>query len=186
MFRVVLDTCVLFKTLLCDTLLSIAEEGMYQPLWSADILAELRRNLSRYGISDEAINHRLGQMTEHFPGSMVTEYQALIPAMTNDIKDRHVLAAAVRGGAELIVTENVSDFPASATKPYDIDVVNQDHFLLDQLDLSSSGVARALERQVSRYRRVPRTVEDLVIALGRPGNGCPGFARQCHAGGLGH
>jgi hypothetical protein len=111
---------------------------------------------------------------------MVTEYRQLIPSMTNDPKDRHVLAAAVRGGAELIVTENRRDFPSAATKQYDIDVVDQDAFLLDQLDLAPTRVIRALERQASRYRRAPRTVDDLLIALGRPGNGCPGFAQRCH------
>ncbi len=159
----------------------IAEQGLYHPLWSDDILEELRRNLLRYEIPEDSINHRVRQMTEHYPGSMVTEYQSLIPSMTNQPKDRHVLAAAVRGGAELIVTENLKDFPSSATKPYDIDVVNQDHFLLDQLNLAPSDVGRALARQVSRYRRAPRSVEDLIIALGRPGNGCPDFARRCHS-----
>ena len=100
--------------------------------------------------------------------------------MTNDAKDRHVLAAAVRGWAELIVTENVRDFPATATARHDIDVVDQDEFLLDQWELDPVAVRRALTRQVSRYRREPRVVEDLLIALGRPVNGCPRFAAACY------
>lgn len=180
MFRALLDTCVLFKPTLCDTLLTIAEEGVYQPLWSTDILEELRRNLARYGVADRAIQHRIEQMERHFPGSTVEHYSQLIGAMTNDPKDKHVLAAAVRGGAELIVTENVADFPAESTKPYDIDIATQDYFLLDQLDLAPQRVRAALERQVSRYKRTPRTVEDLLITLGRSGNGCPEFAQQCH------
>lgn len=154
--------------MLCDSLLSIAEEGLYQPLWSAHTLDELRRNLLRHGIAEAPVNHRIEQMTAHFPGSSVEDYEPLIPAMTNAPGDRHVLAAAVRGGAELIVTENLRDFPASATKPYDIEVVNQDEFLLDQLDLDPRRVQHALTQQVSRYRRLPRTGEDLVIMLGRP------------------
>lgn len=136
MFRAVLDTCVLFKPLLCDTLLSIAEEGLFQPLWSVDILTELRRNFLAYGIAEAAVERRIGHMMDHFPGSTLDGYQELVPAMTNDPKDRHVLAAAVHGSAELIVTENVRDF---------------------------------------------RTVDDLLIALGHAGNGCPGFASRCHA-----
>lgn len=181
MFRVLLDTCVLFKTLLCDTMLSIAEEGLYQPLWSEDILEELRRNLLRYGVAEANVARRIGLMREGFPDSAVTEYRSLVPSMTNHVKDRHVVAAAVRGGAELIVTENVRDFPRTATDPYDIDVVDQDEFLLDQLDLEPMSVHRALGRQVSRYRRAPRTVEDLLTALERPGHGCPKFAAQCRA-----
>jgi predicted nucleic acid-binding protein len=157
----------------CDSLLSIAEEGLFQPLWSSDIFEELRRNLLRYGVAEGGVEHRLVQMAQHFPDSMVEEYRQLIPSMTNDPKDRHALAAAVRGGAELIVTENLRDFPAEATKPFDIDVIDQDAFLLDQLDLAPASVFRALERQASRYRRSPRTVDELLIALGRPGNGCP-------------
>jgi predicted nucleic acid-binding protein len=111
MFKVVLDTCVLFKPLSCDTLLCIAEEGLYQPLWAEDILDELRRNLLRHGVAETGVQHRIDQMLAHFPGSMVCDYRTLTAAMTNHPKDRHVLAAAVRGNAELIVTENIRDFP---------------------------------------------------------------------------
>ena len=147
MFRALLDTCVLFKPLLCDLLLCLAEEGLFQPLWSAD-----------------------------------TGYESLVAVMENQANDRHVLAAAVRGQAELIVTENVRDFPATVTARYDIDVVDQDGFLLDQWDLDPVAVRRALTRQVSRYRREPRTVVDLLIALGRQAHGCPRFAAVCHGG----
>jgi len=181
MFRAVLDTCVLFKPLLCDTLLSIAEDGLYQPLWSVDILAELRRNLLAYGIAEAPVERRIGHMTDHFPGSTLDGYQQLVPAMTNDPKDRHVIAAAIHGSAELIVTENVRDFPASSVKAFDIEISTQDEFLLDQLDLAPRCVHNALVRQTSRYRRTPRTVDDLLIALGHAGNGCPGFASRCHA-----
>lgn len=179
-FRAVLDTCVLFKPLLCDTLLCIAEEGLFQPLWSEDILEELRRNLLQHGVAKSGVDHRVEQMIGHFPGAMVTGHRALIDAMTNDPKDRHVLAAAVRGHADLILTENTSDFPAGSMAPYDIQVANQDSFLLDQLDLERTAVRRALGRQVSRYRRAPRTVDDLLAALARPGSGCPDFARNFH------
>lgn len=184
MFRALLDTCVLFKPLLCDTLLCIAEEELFQPLWSEDILAELRRTLIRYGISESGVNHRIGQMTEHFPGAMVTGYPSLTDSMTNHPQDRHVLAAAVRGSAALIVTQNIRDFPADATERFDIEVVDPDTFLLDQFDLDPVAVNRALFRQVSRYRRQPRTVDDLLIALGTVGNSCPNFAKSCHTDGL--
>lgn len=71
---------------------------------------------------------------------MVKDYEGLIPAMTNHEKDRHVLAAAVRANAELVVTDNKKDFPLSAVKPYEISVSTPDDFLLDQLDLSPEAV----------------------------------------------
>jgi predicted nucleic acid-binding protein len=176
---VLLDTCVLFKPVLCDSLLSVAEEGIFQPLWSADILDELRRNLARHGVPKAGIEHRVRQMTISFPDSIVADYHRLIPVMTNHPRDRHVLAAAVCGGAEALVTENLRDFPSAAAKPFDIEVLDQDAFLLEQLDLAPRPLFRALNRQASRYRRAPRTVNELLAALGRPGNGCPGFAKKC-------
>lgn len=180
MIRALLDTCVLFKPLVCDALLSIAEENAFRPLWSRDILDELRGSLVRAGVVPESVEHRIAQMRTHFPGADVDGYEDLIRGMTNDPKDRHVLAAAVRGNAEAIVTENVRDFPASAVECYDIAVMDQDEFFLDLYDLDPAAVTRGLTRQVSRYRRDPRSVEDLLIALGNCGNGCPQFARLCH------
>jgi predicted nucleic acid-binding protein len=176
MFRALLDTCVLFKPLLCDTLLCIAEEDLFQPLWSHDILDELRRNLLRHGVSKVGVDHRIDQMALHFPAAMITGHRSLIDAMTNHPKDRHVLAAAVRGRADVIVTENIRDFPDTAVTSYDIEVVDQDSFLLDQLDLDRTAVRRALNRQISRYRREPRTVAALLGALGNSGNGALNFA----------
>lgn len=152
---------------------------MYRPLWSPAVLDELRRNLIRRGLDDKQIGHRLDQMNEAFPDAMVRGYEALTAQMTNHPKDRHVLAAAVRGGAEVLVTENLRDFPYDSFGPFGVEVVSQDVFLLDQLDLAPAEVLGALRRQVSRYRREPRTVDGLLAILGAPASGCPGFAQAC-------
>lgn len=179
MFPVFFDTCVLLRPYLCDTVLSVAECGLYRPLWSTGVLVELERNLIKRGATEVQVGHRLQQMGEHFPDAEVANYEQLITAMTNDTKDRHVLAAAVRGGAELLVTENLKDFKPHALDPYGIEAVHQDEFLLDQLDLSPGVVMACLHRQVSRYRREPRTVDDLLEVLGNMGHGCPRFAAAC-------
>jgi predicted nucleic acid-binding protein len=178
-FPAFLDTCVLVKPYLCDTLLSIAEAGLYSPLWSPMVMAELERNLARRGLDEKRIMHRLDQMNGAFPGAAVTGYEALITDMTNDPKDRHVLAAAVRGSAEVLVTENLRDFPPAAVRPYGIQVVSQDAFLLDQLDLRPADVLDALRRQASRYHREPRNVAALLTILGSQASGCPDFAQAC-------
>lgn len=134
MFPVFLDTCVLLKPYLCDTLLSIAECRIYRPLWSKHVLDELDRNLRKRGATAEQTAHRIDQMTRHFPDAQVAGYEHLIDSMENHPKDRHVLAAAVRGGAEVLVTENLKDFPATALERYDIVAVHQDDFLQDQFE----------------------------------------------------
>lgn len=170
---------MLLKSYLCDTPLSLAEDGTFRPLWSADVLEELRRNLIKLGINPEAVDRRIGQMTAFFPDAQVTGYEGLVPEMTNHPKDRHVLAAAITAGAEVPVTENVHDFPATATEPHDIVVLHQDEFLLSQLESYPRAVLDALRRQASRYKREPRTVEDLLTVLSQPGHGCPRFTEHC-------
>lgn len=168
-FPALIDTCVLYPAYLCDTLLRLAEAEAYRPLWSADILAELRRNVVEAGIPADRVDRRIGQMSHSFPDAMVTGYDSLIDGMTNDPKDRHVLAAAVRANAEVIVTFNVRDFPVPALKPYDILAVHPDDFLLDQLDLYPGLTVEVLEQQAASYRREATTIAGLLPLLERTG-----------------
>ena len=128
------DTNALYGEYLCDTLLRLAEAGTYQPLWSAGVLEELERNLvDNAGLAPDAVRRRIGAMQRAFPDAKVRGYEGLIESMTCDGKDRHVLAAAVRGQSDVLVTFNVSDFPEESTTPHDVEVINPDDFLLDQL-----------------------------------------------------
>jgi hypothetical protein len=115
-------------------------------------------------------------MRRFFRDAEVTGYEDLIEGMPNDPKDRHVLAAAVRGGAETVVTANLADFPPDALKAFEIEPVHPDDFLLDQLDLQPRATIEALERQVARYKREPLTVAGLLGRLHR--TGVPNFASE--------
>lgn len=99
-------------------------------------------------------------MTTYFPDAMVDGFESLIPTMVCDAKDRHVLAAAVRGGAEVLVTSNLKDFPLSSTDPFDVEVVHPDDFLLDQLDLHHAPTLRALVELVAGYHSPKMTIDD--------------------------
>src|SRR5215475_11764640 len=134
-FSAFLDTCVLYPAYLCDTLLQLAEADSYRPLWSDNVLIELHRNLLESGLPPHSVDHRLAQMRRSFPDALSTGYETLVDNMTNEPKDRHVLAAAIRASAEVIVTFNIRDFPDAALKPFDITAIHPDEFLLDQLDL---------------------------------------------------
>ncbi|WP_434740418.1 PIN domain-containing protein [Micromonospora sp. SH-82] len=168
-FPALLDTCVLYPAYLCDTLLRLAEDEAYRPLWSADILEELRRNVVEAGVPADRVDRRIAQMTRSFPDAAVTGYETLVDGMLNDPKDRHVLAAAVRANAEVIVTFNTRDFPEHTLKPYDILAVHPDEFLLDQLDLYPGLTIGVLEDQAASYRRQPTTIAGLLPILERTG-----------------
>jgi predicted nucleic acid-binding protein len=180
MYSAFFDTCVLYKSYLCDTILTLAESNLFRLMWSDDVLYELDRNL-RTRIASQHVAHRLHQMRVSFPDANVENYANLIPAMTNHPKDRHVLAAALKGRADALVTENLRDFPESACAAYDVQVIHPDEFLLDQLDLDPETVMAALRRQVLRYSREPSSVAALVDLLAKPGFGCPQFAESARA-----
>lgn len=175
MQRVVLDTCVLFPNYLRDTLLRLAEAELYEPLWSPDILDELTKNVAER-IGDVKAKGIVDAMAGTFPDSLVSGYGALIPAMANDPKDRHVMAAAVRGHAHAVVTLNVKDFPSEASDPYEIEVLRPDDFLLDLLDLAPVEVNSVLRAQVARYRNEPRDLHGLLDRLSA--GGAPQFSAE--------
>ena len=168
-FTVVLDTCVLYPAHLRDTLLRLAERGLYRVLWSQDIIDELQRNLIKESIDPAAVEHLTAEMEAAFPDSSVTGYQALINAMTCDPKDRHVLAAAVRADAAAIITFNNKDFSSHSVDPFQVDVIHPEAFLLDLLDLSPRFVIQELKEQAGANRREPKTLASLLDALATAG-----------------
>jgi predicted nucleic acid-binding protein len=165
-FRVLLDACVLVPYDLSNVLLNLAEQELFHPLWSEEILEETERALvEKLGLTSERAHRRIGRMKEAFPEAMVENYQGLTRAMTCHRKDRHVLAAAVKGGAQVIVTANLKDFPDDSVKPYGVDVSHPDAFLWDQLDLDAVTTVSALEQLVARTSRPSLTVLDLMRRL---------------------
>jgi predicted nucleic acid-binding protein len=171
-----LDACAIYGAYLCDTLLHLAEADAYRPLWSADILEEVRRNVAASGVPTDRVDRRIAHMRRYFPDADVTGYEHLVDGMTNDPKDRHVLAAAVRASAEIIVTFNLRDFPEAALKPFDLTAVHPDDFLLNILDAHPALVLEMLEDQAGAYRRDPTTVSGLLPLLER--SGVPRFAAE--------
>jgi predicted nucleic acid-binding protein len=120
-----------------DTLLRLAEEPvLYTPKWSTDILTELERVLrKRLGYTNAQATRRVSAMKGAFPAAMVMGYEDLVPVMTNDPKDRHVLAAAVRCGAHFIVSDNRKHFPPRSLVRYGLECLTADEFLSNQYHL---------------------------------------------------
>lgn len=166
-FPAVLDACVLHPFHLRTTLFRLAARGLYRPLWSAEILAELRRSLERRGVADNSITNTEARMLETFPDAEIDSYDHLVDLMTCHEKDRHVLAAAVKAQADVVVTFNLGDFPASSVEPHKIEAQHPDEFLLNLYGLRPNAVVEELARQADRNTEEPRTLDSLLDALTR-------------------
>ncbi len=136
---------------LADTLLRLAgDPRLYLPKWTVQIMAEVSRNLQEnFGVTEEQAAYRESEIRKHFGEAWVEGYEDLIPSMTNHEKDRHVLAAAVRCGAETIVTYNLRDFPRPALAAYSITAQGPSTFLKNLYELDPDAVLRTLEEQAA-------------------------------------
>jgi hypothetical protein len=168
-YTLVLDACVLAPMPIADTLLRLGEAEFYVPKWSNQILLEVREFLKGRGKTQQQIDHRFEQMSAAFEDACVTGYEDLIESLTlPDKDDRHVLAAAIRGHAHSIVTENVKDFPEAETEKYGITVQKVDTFLVDQYDLNPNRFISVLMRQAAAARVDP---SQLLVKLNAPSLG---------------
>lgn len=161
-----LDACTLIPIRLTTVLLWLAEAGLFEVLWSGAILEEVELNLPKVGISSEQAARRVGAMRRGFgAAALVDDFEHLIPDMTCDTKDRHVLAAAVRGGADTLVTFNVKDFPPDSTDSYGIEVVHPDRFLVRLLTERLDDVVSALARGTAALREPPQRMPEFLASL---------------------
>lgn len=112
----------------------------------------------------------------------VTGYEPLIDSLKlPDPDDRHVLAAAIRAGAQVIVTANLRDFPPSDVRPWDIEVQSPDEFVRDQISLNRPAVYAAVQQIADSWLRPPGSVDDVLDRLER--NGLPVSVAELRAGG---
>ncbi len=176
-FGVILDACVLYPAALVDLLLRAAKAGFYRPYWSAGILEELQRNLAKR-VGDDRAAMRVAQMRQHFGEAEVTGYENLVAAMTNHPKDRHVVAAAVQAGAQIIVTSNMRDFSDAALAPHGIEARPPDDFLLQLYDLQPQGMVALVQRQAAALLKPPMTFNDILKHIA---NQAPRFAERLRA-----
>ena len=167
-----LDANVLYPAGLRDLLLRLADRYLYAPLWSADIHAEWMRSLlaDRTDIDAGVLDRTRTVMDGHFPDAIVTGYQTLAAQLKlPDPDDRHVLAAAIHGGADVIVTANLRDFPVSRLAPYGLAAQHPDAFVADLFENDPEAVLAAVRGHRAALRNPPRSVSDYLTALERLG-----------------
>lgn len=178
-YAVVLDACVLVPIALADTLLRLAERDLYRPLWSTRIVAEAIDAIVEIHpeIPPERVLRRFAAMDDAFEDAAVEGWEDLEQTVTlPDADDRHVVAAAMRGRADAIVTANVRDYPMDVLGPLNVEVTHPDDFLLDQLDLAPRVVLDVLREQAAHTLQPALTPVDLIARLARCG--IPGFADE--------
>jgi predicted nucleic acid-binding protein len=168
---VVLDANVLYPFLVRDILLSFADAGLYRPLWTDRINEEWSSHLIEKLPEKEAqIKATVRVMNGAFPEALVRQYEDLIEMLQlPDLDDRHVLAAAIHGGASVIVTENLKDFPSVILEQYGLDALTADEFVLNVLERDPVDAMKALRRMRLRYANPPYDPEQLLQAIQRCG-----------------
>jgi len=170
-YTAILDANVLYPQLVRDTLLSLAVECLYHARWTITIHAEWMRNLAE---DRPEIATKLSQIAERMnasvPDCLVTNYEKLITSIDlPDPDDRHVVAAAIAGHADAIVTFNTKDFPADVLQPYGIEVQHPDEFLMNQLQLQKIPALSAIKKMRARWTNPVRSAQELIAAFERRG-----------------
>lgn len=171
-YAVVLDACVLYPSILRDVLLSLGLTGLYQPKWTATIQDEWKRNLrtNRPDIAEDQLARTQTLMNKALPDAMVSGFEPLISGITlPDSNDCHVVAAAIRCKAEVIVTMNLKDFPRNLMAEFEIEALHPDEFIMDLFDLNQALVLKAVNAQRASFRQPAMGVTVYLDSLLRQG-----------------
>jgi hypothetical protein len=168
--KAVLDACVLYPTVLREVLLGAARAGLYQPMWSARILEEWARAAAKLGPGQEALARgEVALIRAGFPQAEVSAAPGLEARLwLPDAADIHVLAAAVAGGAEAVVTFNAKDFPRGVLAEEGLRRLDPDGFLLSLDRAAVAAVAEAVRAEAERLSGEAQPLRALMKRAGLP------------------
>jgi hypothetical protein len=172
-YTALLDACVLFPIATCNALMSVASTGIFAAKWTAAIDDEWTRNLAAAkGIEVEKLVNRRDLMHAACLDWEVPReaWEPLVPCIQlPDVNDRHVLAAAIAGHADCIVTANLKDFPTETLGPLGIEVLHPDAFLVAQIELAPLHVLPAFKSMRARHLNPAVTPAEFADSLARGG-----------------
>lgn len=171
-FVVVYDANVLYPNLLRDLLIRVAQRGLVRARWTNRILDEVFDNLraNRPDLDPGKLSRTRELMNLSVRDVLIAGYEPLVDAVTlPDPDDRHVVAAAIRAHAQMIVTTNLRDFPAEELERWDIEAKHPDDFLVDQFHLDAIALHVIVQQIADDTARPPLTFADVLDALERCG-----------------
>jgi len=171
-FTVIYDANVLFPAPLRDLLVGIAQTGLVRARWTEQILDECFRNVlaRRPDLSEASLRRTRELMNRAVRDALVTGHERFVAVLElPDPKDRHVLAAAVRAGAQVIVTFNLRDFPAAVLAPLGIEAKHPDGFVVELINLAPGVVSATVAEQARRLKNPPVQLPELLTRLAAHG-----------------
>lgn len=170
-FTVLADACVLASVLKRNMLLSLAEAQAFRIRWSVTIMDEtekaIAKLLTRQQSPDpkENAKRQRGYIEDAFEESTVTDFKMLQSGLTGiNAKDRHVLAAAIKTSASVIVTDNLKDFDRGYCAQFDIEPLSADSFIADCIELSPTHSIAVLRTMRQRFKNPKITPDKLIVA----------------------
>lgn len=154
--KVLIDTCVLYPTVMREVVLGMAATGAFKPLWSARILEEWARAARKLGPGGEdQARAEIADLRARWPQAEVTWPSSLEARLwLPDPNDIHVLAAAISGNADVILTLNASDFPRGTLAEEGVSRADPDAFLLGQYRASPDAMTDACAAVLQEARRL--------------------------------
>jgi predicted nucleic acid-binding protein len=164
----VIDACVLYSAPVRDLVVRLAQAGLVRARWTADIHEEWMRNVlsNNPQISRSRLERTRSLMDQAVRDCLVTSYGELIDSLVlPDPDDRHVLAAAIQGEAEIIVTFNLADFPSDALAQHNIQALHPDEFFSQLFDSAADEFCLAAQLQRQSLKNPPKSVEEFLTTL---------------------
>ena len=169
---VLYDACVLYPAPLRDFLMHLALTDLFRAKWTDEIHEEWIRNVlaNRPDLRRENLERTRDLMNQSVRDCLVEDYTPLISTLTlPDPHDRHILAAAIKTHAKVIVTFNLKDFPIQVLEPYGLDAQHPDIFISQWIDVAPAFVCLAAKRHRISLKNPPKSVDEYLIALERQG-----------------
>ena len=167
-YTVILDACVLYPFTLRSYLMHLSVTGLFRARWTDKIHEEWIENLliDRPDISREQLQKTRNFMNSHVPDCLIKGYESLVNGLElPDENDRHIVAAAIKGQAESIITFNLDDFPDDVLENFDLVAIHPDEFLQDMFYIEGSLCVEAAREHRLSLKKPPLTTSEYLMHL---------------------